>query len=77
MQEIVYNIIDSRYRAGLPMIITTNLTSEELKNPQEITNKRIYDRVLERCLPVEVKGKNRRHSKLTESFGELNDLLGL
>lgn len=77
MQEIVYSIIDSRYRAGLPMIITTNLTAEELKNPQDITNKRIFDRVLERCLPVEVTGKNRRHAKLTENFGELNDLLGL
>lgn len=77
MQEIVYNVIDSRYRAGLPMIITTNLTSEELKNPQDVTNKRIYDRVLERCLPVEVKGKNRRHAKVKDSFNELNNLLGL
>lgn len=77
MQEIVYNVIDSRYRAGLPMIITTNLTSDELKNPQDVTNKRIYDRVLERCLPVEVQGKNRRHVKVKQSFNELNSLLGL
>ena len=77
MQEIVYNVIDSRSRAGLPMIITTNLTADELKNPQDITNKRIYDRVLERCLPVEIKGLNRRHKKVKESFNELNSLLGL
>lgn len=77
MQEIVYNVIDSRYRAGLPMIITTNLTAEELKNPQDITNKRIYDRVIERCLPVEVAGKNRRHQKTTEKFAGLTELLGL
>ena len=77
MQEIVYNVIDSRYRAGLPMIITTNLTADELKNPQDITNKRIYDRVLERCLPVEVKGRNRRHIKVKDNFNELNSLLGL
>ena len=77
MQEIVYNVIDSRYRAGLPMIITTNLTAEELKNPQDITNKRIFDRVMERCLPVEVTGRNRRHQKTAASFSELNSLLGL
>lgn len=77
MQEIVYSIIDSRYRAGKPMIITSNLTATELKKPQDISSKRIFDRVLERCLPIEVKGKNRRHEKLTESFDELNELLGL
>ena len=77
MSEIVYNIIDSRYRAGLPMIITTNLTAEELKNPQDITNKRIYDRVIERCLPVEVEGKNRRHQKTTANYAELKQKFGL
>lgn len=77
MQEIVYNVIDSRYRAGLPMIITTNLTAQELKNPHDITNKRIFDRVMEKCLPVEVTGANRRHKKTTEKFDELNGLLGL
>jgi DNA replication protein DnaC len=77
MQEIVYNVIDSRYRAGLPMIITTNLTAEELKNPQDITNKRIFDRVMERCHPVLVEGINRRHKKVKEEFAGINDLLGL
>lgn len=77
MSEIVYTVIDSRYRAGMPMIITTNLTAEELKNPQDITNKRIFDRVMERCLPVEVAGRNRRHQKTAASFSELNNLLGL
>lgn len=77
MQEIVFNVIDSRYRAGLPMIITTNLTAEELKKPQEITNKRIYDRAMERCLPIEVTGKNRRHQTTAANFEDLKARFGL
>lgn len=77
MQEIVYEVINNRYLAGLPMIITTNLTAEELKNPQEIKNQRIFDRVLESCLPIKVEGVNRRHKNLSAKATELNNLLGL
>lgn len=31
--EQIYNIIDSRYRSRKPLIVTTNLTLTELKNP--------------------------------------------
>ena len=77
MGEIVQNIIDSRYRAGLPLIITTNLTSEELKKPLEIRKKRIYSRLFEMCYPIEVKGKDRRKQKLREEFGEIGEMLGM
>lgn len=77
MGEIVQNIIDSRYRAGLPLIITTNLTSEELKKPLEIRKKRIYSRLFEMCYPIEVKGKDRRKQKLREEFGEIGEMLGI
>ena len=77
MGEIVQNIIDSRYRAKLPLIVTTNLTSEELKKPVEIRKQRIYSRLFEMCIPVEVEGKDRRKQKLREEYGEIGDLLGL
>lgn len=77
MQEIVYNVIDSRYRAGLPLIVTTNLTREELKYPAEMTNQRTFSRLFEMCIPIEVEGKDRRREKLKEDIGEYRDLLGL
>ncbi len=77
MGEIVQNIIDSRYRSGLPLIVTTNLTSDELKHPAEIRKQRIYSRLYEMCVPVEVKGKDRRKQKLRDEYGEIGDLLGL
>lgn len=77
MNEVVYNIIDSRYKSGLPFIVTTNLTAEQIKKPQEVAYTRIYDRVLERCHPVKVEGGSRRRESLKASFNETNELLGL
>ena len=34
--EQVFHVIDSRYRSMKPMIITTNLTLEELKHPEDL-----------------------------------------
>lgn len=59
--EQVFSIIDARTRSKLPLIVTTNLTIEELKKPDTRKNARIYDRILELC-PVNLKmtGESRR-----------------
>lgn len=77
MQEIVYSVVDARYKAGLPLIVTTNLTSEQLKNPKDITQQRIYSRILEMCIPIEVKGNDKRREKCKDSFAELSEVLGV
>lgn len=77
MDEIVQSIIDSRYRSGKPLIVTTNLTAQELKNPLDIRKQRIYSRLFEMCIPIEVKGKDRRKEKLRSGYDELAGLLGL
>jgi len=77
MQEKIFNIIDGRYRAGLPMIITTNLTIDEIKKPDSVGNSRIYDRILERCFPVEVNGHSRRRKAVREEYAGMKEMLGL
>ena len=77
MQEQVFNIIDARYRSGLPFIITTNLTADEIKKPQDVGYSRIYDRILERCFPVEVTGASRRRQNVKDTYFETKEKLGL
>ena len=76
MGEMVQSIIDARYRAGKPLIVTTNLTSAELKRPSDIRKERIYSRLFEMCIPVEVIGKDRRKEKLKRDYVEFGDVLG-
>lgn len=76
-KEQVFNIIDSRYRSGLPMIITTNLTMQKLATESDLSDKRVYDRIIERCFPVEVSGESRRVKKLINSREEMKNLLGI
>lgn len=77
MQEIVFEVIDGRYRAGLPVIITTNLTADEITKTDEIGYSRIYDRILERCLPIKVEGKSRRRMGAGESWQAMRKQLGM
>lgn len=77
MQEMVYNIIDSRYRSGLPFIVTTNLTIEEIKKPGDRGRARIYDRLIEKCFPIEVTGGSRRRKAVRAGYEDMKNLLGL
>ena len=77
MQERVYDIIDARYRTGLPLILTTNLPIEQIKNPADAKERRIYDRVLEMCHPVPMPGKSRRRGMVSDLYAETKQILGV
>ena len=66
--EVVYNIIDSRYRAKKPLIITTNLPFSELTHRGDLKTDRIYDRVLDMCYPVEIPGISWRMMMAKERY---------
>ena len=75
--EIIYSVIDARYRSGKPLIITTNLSMLELKNPPNVATARIYDRILEKCFPVEMNGESQRRKKIADEYNDVKNKLGL
>lgn len=77
MQEIVFNVIDLRSRVNLPLIVTTNLTSQEIKNPADIGNQRIFSRIVGMCYPIKFEGDDQRRKKAVSAFAEMKKQLGL
>lgn len=73
--EKVYGIIDSRYRRKLPMIVTTNLTLEEMKEETDTRYKRIYDRIFEFCYPMQFTGPSWRRVEANKRFTDMASLL--
>lgn len=75
--EKVYSIIDSRYRKKLPMIVTTNLTMDQMKGEVDIRYCRIYDRIFETCYPMQFSGPSWRRIEANKRFTDMASLLGV
>lgn len=73
--EKVYNIIDERYRTKLPMILTTNLTLNEMKTETDIRYARIFDRIFETCYPMQFTGPSWRKVTASNRFNEMKKFL--
>ena len=73
--EKVYNIIDSRYRSGKPLILTTNLSMSQIKGETDIRYVRIYDRILEMCYPLKLEGLSWRKQEAAARFRNMRELL--
>jgi DNA replication protein DnaC len=74
-KEIVYRVIDGRYRVKKPMVITTNLTLDAMQNCLDMDKKRVYDRVLEVCYPMQFNGKSFRQLEAKNRFDAMRALL--
>ena len=60
-KEQVYNIVNSRYLKQKPTIFTTNLPYEKIQNSDDgVEYERIYSRIIEMCIPVNVMGEDFR-----------------
>lgn len=77
MWEKVMDVIDARYRAGLPLIVTTNLNPKDLYDPSDIRRQRVFSRLKEMCIFLEVNGADRRSKKMQDKLTTAKSLLGL
>ena len=75
LNDLAANVIDSRYRSRKPLIVTTNLTLEELQHPEDTAHARIYDRLLEMCSPLCFTGENLRKAAAQGKMEQLKRLL--
>ena len=73
--EQVFNVIDSRYRSGKPLIVTTNLTLDDLRNPEDTAHSRIYDRLISMCVPVRFTGDNFRQEAAQRKMESMKKLI--
>jgi len=73
--ENLFTVIDERYKSNKPLIITTNLTLEQMENPAQMDHKRIYDRILEKCTPLAFDGSNKRREKRRLNFAAAREQL--
>ena len=73
--ETIFRFVDARYRNGKPMIVTTNLSMKDMRDQPNIRQRRIYDRILEMCVPLYFDGDSRRVAKRREKAGVLRDIV--
>ena len=74
--EQVYNVIDSRYRSGRPLIVTTNLSAgRNLQHPEDTAHARIYDRLIEMCsaCPLYRRATSERPRHKPSKMGQLKE----
>lgn len=76
--EQVYNVIDARCRSGKPIIVTTNLSLNDIKNPVFIEYERIYDRIFEMCpIKMKIEGESRRKQNASDRRELAKKIMGL
>ena len=58
-----------------PLIVTTNMTLDMLTKPQDMFQRRMFDRILSVCYPVEVAGMSFRRKQTGTFFPEMKEAL--
>ena len=74
--ELMYSVIDARYKAALPTIVTTNLALADMEAEEDVWRSRIYDRIIEMCpITIRMDGDSRRSAIADERKQKARELL--
>ncbi len=76
-KERVFDIINRRLLSRKPMIITTNIALSVMQKATDLDDRRIYDRILEVCVPVLFDGENFRKGNAAENLKKAAQILNL
>ena len=75
-REQVFDVVNKRTLSGRPMIITTNIPLAAMQRAEDIQEKRIYDRILEVCMPIRFEGENFRKTAASENLRKAAEIMG-
>lgn len=76
-REQIFALVDGRYLSKGPMIVTTNLSLETLQNPPDLASRRIFDRVLENCIPLNFSAPSLRRDRAKENLQHYRRITGV
>ena len=76
VKERVFDVVDKRLLTGKPMIVTTNISLSVMKEAVDLDDRRIFDRILEVCVPIMFDGDSFRKSTAADNLKTAARLLG-
>ena len=76
-QECVFDVIEHRISTGRPMIITTNTSVQTMRNATNVSERRIYDRILACCVPILFEGVNFRKDIAAKKMKKAKEMFRL
>ena len=74
-KERVFDVINRRRLTGKPMIVTTNIPIVTMQKAASLDERRIYDRILEVCVPIRFDGENFRRGNAKHNLEKVAQLL--
>lgn len=72
--EQITSIIDTRSKSEKPLIVTTNLHLDQIREARIVEHQRIYSRVLAMCMPICFVGEDLRVAKAEQKMKKAKEL---
>ena len=74
-KERVFDVVDKRLLTDKPMIVTTNIPLSVMKQAADWDARRIFDRILEVCVPIRFDGENFRKGNASANIKKAAEML--